>query len=66
MKNIILTIILGFVLIGCNKEGADHPCYNESLVHDGACNHDCPGFEGCDGKTYCNACEAARQGIGPK
>ena len=68
MKNIgIVTIfILGFAVIGCKKEGADHPCYDSSLVHNNPCTTDCPGFEGCDGKTYCNACEAARQGIGPK
>lgn len=68
MKNIVIVtiFILGFAVFGCKKEGADHPCYDSSLVHDNPCTKDCPGFEGCDGKTYCNACEAARQGIGPK
>jgi len=66
MKNLFLTIILGLAIIGCNKEGQKHPCYDSSLVHDNPCTTDCPGFEGCDGKSYCNACEAARHGIGPK
>jgi len=66
MKSIILIIVLGLALIGCKKEGKNHPCYNGSLVHDGPCTTDCPGFVGCDGKTYCNGCEASRNGIGPK
>jgi hypothetical protein len=66
MKKLIATIILGLGLIACNKDDGNHPCYDTSLVHDGICTTDCPGFEGCDGKKYCNACEAARHGIGPK
>jgi hypothetical protein len=26
------------------------------------CNKDCPGACGCDGKFYCNVCEAQRAG----
>tara|TARA_B110001452_G_scaffold68445_1_gene55127 strand:- start:235 stop:477 length:243 start_codon:yes stop_codon:yes gene_type:complete len=68
MKNIVLgtILILGFALSGCKKEGAEHPCYDSSIVHENPCTADCPGFEGCDGKTYCNECGAARNGIGPK
>lgn len=68
MKNIVIgtVLILGFALSGCKKEGEDHSCYDSSLVHEDDCTTDCPGFEGCDGKTYCNECEAARNGIGPK
>jgi len=66
MKNVFLVLFLGFALTGCKKEGENHACYDSSLVHNNGCTTDCPGFEGCDGKTYCNACEAARHGIGPK
>ena len=67
MKNILLTIILGTVLSGCDKGGEEnHPCYDQSIVHSNPCTTDCPGFKGCDGKTYCNACTAAKYGIGPK
>ena len=66
MKNIILLITLGIVLAGCKKDDDNHPCYDITLVHNDACTTDCPGFEGCDGQTYCNECEAARVGIGPR
>ena len=66
MKNVFLMLILGLALTGCNKKGQNHPCYDSSLTHGNGCTHDCPGFEGCDGNTYCNECVAAREGIGPK
>jgi len=68
MKNVMLILVLGLMLGGCSdKEDNDnHPCYDSSLVHDGFCQEDCPGFEGCDGLFYCNECVAARVGIGPK
>jgi len=66
MKNINLIIVLGFILAGCSQENDHHTCYDSSLVHENVCTADCPGFEGCDGNTYCNQCVAARLGIGPK
>lgn len=63
MKNLFATLFLGVVLISCNAEEGNHSCYDASLVHDGPCPTDCPGVEGCDGNTYCNECEASRQGI---
>jgi len=66
MKNIVVLIILSFALFGCIREGVDHPCYDNTLINDIDCNSDCPGFEGCDGTIYCNECEAALVGLGPK
>ena len=55
-------LFMFLILFSCSKKD----CYDASLVHNNFCTADCPGFEGCDGKTYCNACEAAKHGIGPK
>lgn len=58
--------MLGFVLIltGCSKQ--EPTCYSRALEREyknRMCTADCPGYVGCDGKTYCNQCEANRNGI---
>ncbi len=50
----------------CNKEDQDGYC--ESAVtkarhKDDVCPTACPGVIGCDGKKYCNLCEANKAGI---
>jgi hypothetical protein len=66
MKIVLALAFVLISLIACNKYGEDHPCYDETLVHQNACTTDCEGFEGCDGIIYCNECEAAKQGISAK
>ena len=60
----ILTIVAILSSIAsCKKESS---CYDEQLYQqhkNDICTTDCPGVTGCDGKTYCNECEANRQGI---
>ena len=66
MRRVASFIIFGLALWGCSVDNTEPSCFDSLLVHDDACTTDCPGFEGCDGNFYCNACEAARNGIGPK
>jgi len=53
----------------CDYEGSN-PCQVPALDGSGICRlrpescpKDCPGVCGCDGKFYCNACEAHRAGV---
>ena len=69
LKKIILTTTFATVSVfavvtfnSCKKTN----CYDAALeaqYKDGFCTMDCPGVTGCDGKFYCNSCEAARHGI---
>ena len=61
----LYTIILFLLTItSCKKENGG--CYDEQIYQqhkNDVCTMDCPGVTGCDGKIYCNECEALRHGI---
>lgn len=60
----ILCVTATLALGACKK--TERSCYDETLREqwkDAFCTADCPGVVGCDGNTYCNECEANRQGI---
>ncbi|MCB0820527.1 MAG: hypothetical protein KDC13_07880 [Bacteroidetes bacterium] len=53
--------VIAILSTSCNKD-----CYNPSLENqykNAVCPTDCPGVTGCDGKTYCNECEANKLGV---
>jgi hypothetical protein len=64
MKKVLCLLFGAIVLI--NLEACDKGCYNPSLEkasQNTVCTTDCPGVIGCDGKTYCNECEANKLGV---
>jgi hypothetical protein len=61
----ILAFPMAFVLI-LSFSACDKGCYNPSLEkasQNTICTTDCPGVVGCDGKSYCNECEANKLGV---
>ncbi|MDT8411556.1 MAG: hypothetical protein RQ875_03765 [Vicingaceae bacterium] len=63
---LLITSIAFFTTTSCRK---DNNCYEDKLYEqhkNDICTMDCPGVIGCDGKTYCNECEANRKGISVK
>ncbi len=42
------------------------PCFDKELyksMKGKGCTEDCPGVIGCNGRRYCNECEANKEGI---
>jgi hypothetical protein len=60
---VILLIALTFAVLSCKKDRGCYDAQLEEQFRNSFCTEDCPGVLGCDGKTYCNECQANRQGI---
>lgn len=64
MKTSTLLIVatIAMLAMGCRKETCPDPKLQRQHAKD-VCTTDCPGVVGCDGRTYCNECEALRHGV---
>jgi hypothetical protein len=65
----LILALLVFVMGSCKKDMGSSNCFDKDLqayYKDKACLGDCPGITGCDGKFYCNECNAGSVGIRPK
>ena len=63
MMLMMVAMLLIAAATGCKKGDS---CYSHAMYElhkNDFCTADCPGVTGCDGKTYCNECEANKQGI---
>ena len=65
-----IVTVLFFILFSCEKDKVENEgkpgCFNQQLYEqhkNDFCPDNCPGVTGCDGKIYCNACYASREGI---
>jgi len=64
MSGVFTLAVFGMcTLSACSK---NDDCFSEVIKakhQNDICPTDCPGVIGCDGKTYCNRCEANKAGI---
>ena len=61
-SDLLTMAIIAILATGCRKETCPNPKLQNQHAKD-VCTADCPGVVGCDGKTYCNECEARRHGV---
>jgi hypothetical protein len=65
-KTLLILLASLFLLAGVSCRKNSNECYDEQLYQkhkNDNCPADCPGVTGCDGKTYCNECDALRHGV---
>lgn len=62
-SGVITLAIFGITLFSaCKKEGCISEALKAKHSSDSCPTTNCPGVTGCDGKKYCNVCEATKAG----
>jgi len=64
MKTLIMLFSASFLILNSSCSKCDD-CFDQQLYNqykNSFCTADCPGVTACNGKTYCNECEAKRNG----
>jgi hypothetical protein len=59
----LFVFTMALLSTSCKKSDGCYDAQLERQFRNSFCTADCPGVIGCDGKTYCNECEANRNGI---
>ena len=67
MKKFLLAavVLLSVVLVNCRKDPRNDDCYDAALaasMKDSICIATCEGICACNNVTYCNECEAMKEG----
>ena len=63
LSSLVILLLFVCLLTSCSRLST---CFDKELyksMKGKGCQDDCPGVTGCNGKMYCNECEANKKGI---
>ena len=62
---VFILLVISVLAIKCSQDPRNEACFNQELkdaMKDSVCVNTCEGVCACNGSTYCNECEAMKQG----